>query len=125
MVQRLPHDLSKKNTSFQFMFLWVQLIYIATWRRQTKGLLALRNSRCHSIQFTMQTETDGHLLLLDINIYRGNNGSLDHRVYRKLTHTNLCWTVSSHHHPANEHSVLSTLVQRTGVICNQQSSGLT
>lgn len=86
-----------------------------------KGLLGLLNSRCHSIQFTMQTETDGHLLLLDINIYRRNSGSLDHKVYRKLTYTNLFLTVNSHHHLANEHSVLSTLVHRGRVICNQQS----
>jgi hypothetical protein len=46
------HELLRKNPSFQFMFLWVQLIYVATCSRQTKGLTGLLTSRCHSIQFT-------------------------------------------------------------------------
>jgi hypothetical protein len=45
------------------------------------------------IQFTMETETEGHLPLLDIDIYRRPDSSLGHRVYCKPTHTNLylCW----------------------------------
>jgi hypothetical protein len=35
------HKLLRKNPSFHFMFLWVQLIYIAKWSRQTKGLTGL------------------------------------------------------------------------------------
>jgi hypothetical protein len=43
----------------------------------------------HCIQFTMETEIDGHLPFLDIDIYRRPNGSLGHTVCRKSTHTNL------------------------------------
>ena len=68
------HALLRKNPSFQLMFLWVQLIYIAPRSRQTKRLLGLLTIRCHSIQFTFQTETYGHLLLLDLNIYRSKDG---------------------------------------------------
>jgi len=114
------HELLRKNPSFQFMFFWVQLICIATWSRQTKGLIGLLTSRCHSIQFIFQTETYDHLLL-DLNIYRSNEGSLDQKMYRKLAHTSLCLNVSSHHHPTNEYSLLSTKVYRFRVICNQQS----
>jgi len=53
-------------------------------------------------------QTHGHLLLLDLNIYRSKDGSLEQTIYRKLTHKNLCLNVSSHHHPDNEYSVLST-----------------
>jgi hypothetical protein len=34
-----------------------------------------------NIQFTMETERDGHLPFLDIKIYRRPDGSLDHKVY--------------------------------------------
>jgi hypothetical protein len=42
-----------------------------------------------NIQFTMETETNGHLPFLDIDIYRSSDGSLGHSVYRKLIHINL------------------------------------
>jgi len=38
------HELLRKNPSFQFMFLWVQLIYIVTRSRQTKRLIGLLTS---------------------------------------------------------------------------------
>ena len=37
----------------------------------------------------MEIEEGGHLPFLDIDIYRRMDGSLGHKVYRKLTHTNL------------------------------------
>jgi hypothetical protein len=36
-----------------------------------------------SIQFTMETESEGHLPFLDLDIYRRLDGSLGHKVYRK------------------------------------------
>jgi hypothetical protein len=47
------------------------------------------NGLHRNIQFTMETEKEGHLPFLDIDIYRTPHGSLGHKVYRKLTHTNL------------------------------------
>jgi hypothetical protein len=35
----------------------------------------------------METERDGHLPFLDIDIYRRPDGSLGLKVYRKTTHT--------------------------------------
>ena len=54
----------------------------------------------NNIQFTMEIEDEGHLLSLDIDIYRKMDGSLGHRVYRKPTHTNLYLHQKSHHYPA-------------------------
>ena len=74
----------------------------------------------NNIQFTMEIE-DGHLPFLDIDIYKKMDGSLGHRVYRKPTHTNLYLHQKSHHHPANKHSVLSSLVHRATTLCDQES----
>ena len=62
-----------------------------------------------NIQFTMEKEED-HLPFLDIDIYRKTDGSLGHRVCRKPAHTNLYLHWSSHHHPANKQSVLTSLI---------------
>jgi len=61
-------------------------------------------------------EDEGHLPFLEIHIYRKTDGSLGHKVY-----TNLYLHQKSHHHPANKHSVLSSLVQRATALCDQES----
>jgi hypothetical protein len=71
------------------------------------------------IQFTIEAE--GHLPFLDIDIYRKRVGSLGHNVYRKPTHTNLYLNQTSHHHPANKHSALSSLVHRAKSLRDQDS----
>jgi hypothetical protein len=54
------------------------------------------NSIHQCIQLTMETEREGHLPYLDIDIYRRPGGSLGHRVYCKPTHTNLYLSAGSH-----------------------------
>jgi hypothetical protein len=73
------------------------------------------------IHFTMETEKDGHLPFLDIDIYRKTDGSLGHNVYRKPTHTNLYLQQNSHHHLANKQSFLTSLVHRATTLCDQDS----
>jgi hypothetical protein len=59
--------------------------------------------------FTMETESEGHLTFLDLDIYRRPDGSLGHKVYRNSTHNNLYLNTKSHHHPSKKQAVLSTL----------------
>jgi hypothetical protein len=79
------------------------------------------NGLHNNIKFTMEIEKEGHLPFLDIDIYRRTDGSLGHKVYRKPTHTNLYLNQFSHHHPANKHSVLSSLIHRAKTLCDQDS----
>jgi hypothetical protein len=69
----------------------------------------------------MDTETDGHISFLDIDVYRKPDRSLGHREYRKPTHTNLYLNATSHHHPATKQAVLSTLVHRAKAVCDTNS----
>jgi hypothetical protein len=68
------------------------------------------NSIHQSIHFTMETEREGHLTFLDLDICRRSDGSLGHKVYCKPTHTNHHLNAKSHHHQSNKQVVLSTLV---------------
>ena len=74
-----------------------------------------------NIQFTIEIEEDGHLPFLDIDIYRKRDSSLGHKVYRKPIHTNLYLHQLSHHHPANKHPVLSSLIHRARALRDQES----
>ncbi|XP_033609345.1 uncharacterized protein LOC117282715 [Cryptotermes secundus] len=86
-----------------------------------KGFLNHLNSINPCIQFTMETESEGHLPFLDIDIYKRPDGSLGHTVYRKPTHTNLYLNAKSHHHPSSKQAALSTLVHRARALCDQES----
>jgi hypothetical protein len=90
-------------------------------KEKLKDFLNHLNGFNNNIQFTMEVEEDGHLPFLDIDVYRKRDGSLRHKVYRKHTHTILYLHQTSHHHPANKHSVLSSLVHRAKALCNQES----
>jgi hypothetical protein len=60
--------------------------------------------------FAVDKGIDGHLIFLGIDIYRRSDGSLDHQVFRKPTHTNPYLSPQSH--PSNIQAVLSALVYR-------------
>jgi hypothetical protein len=67
------------------------------------------NELRHYIQFTMDKE-ERRLPFLAIDVYRKTDGSLDHKVYRKPTHTNHYLHQNSHHHPAHKQPVLPSLI---------------
>jgi len=69
----------------------------------------------------MESESDGHLPYLDIDIYRRLDSFLGHTIYRKLTHTDLSLNAKSHHHSVKKHTVLVTLAHRATAICDQDS----
>jgi len=66
----------------------------------------------------MEIEENGHLPFLDIDIHK-KHGSLGHKVHRKPTHINLYLHQLSHHHLANKHSVLSSLIHRACALRDQ------
>jgi len=53
--------------------------------------------------------------------YRKTDGSLGHKIYRKPTHTILYLHHNSHHHPANKHSVLASVVHIAKALCDEDS----
>ncbi|CAK9823993.1 hypothetical protein ANTRET_LOCUS2231 [Anthophora retusa] len=78
------------------------------------------NSLHPKIQFTMEIETDGQLPFLDVLVTKKQDGSLGHRVYRKLTHTDRYLHAHSHHHPAQKNSVITSLVNRAINVCEEE-----
>jgi hypothetical protein len=74
-----------------------------------------------NIHLNMETERDGHLPFLDINIYRKPDTSLGHSFHHRLTNTNLYLSSKSYHHPSNKLAVLSILVHRDRSLCDQES----
>jgi hypothetical protein len=86
-----------------------------------KDFLHHLNSIHQSNQFTMETESEGHLPFLNLDNYRRPDGSLGHKVYRKPTHANHHLNAKSHHRPSNTQAVLSTLGHRARALCDDDS----
>ena len=64
------------------------------------------NSIESSIQFTLETESDGQLAFLYVLISCNSDRSMDTTDYRKPTHTNKYLDFSSHHPLANKVAVV-------------------
>jgi len=79
------------------------------------------NIHC-SVQFTMETGSNGHLPFLEYYICTRQMAPCRHTVYGNPNCTNLYLNAESHDHPANKHSVLSTLVHQARAICDQEIS---
>jgi len=75
----------------------------------------------YEIYFTMEIAEADHHPFLDIDIYRKMDCFLEYKVYRKPAHTNLNLQHKSHHYPAKQHSVFSSLVHRAKNLCHQES----
>ena len=75
-----------------------------------------------SIKFTIEQENDQlSLSFLDIALTRNPDGSLNHSVYRKPTHTDRYLNYRSFHHPQIKSSVCKTLVNRAYNVCDKES----
>jgi hypothetical protein len=64
---------------------------------------------------------EGHLPFLDIDIYKKKESSPGHRLYQVVTHTNLYLHWDSQHHPANEQSVLASMIDTVKERCGEDS----
>ena len=85
-------------------------------RKELDTFLQFLNTQHPDIRFTMEVEANDCLPFLDVLVTRNTNGTLDHSVYRKPTHTDRYLNGFSHHHPAQKQAVISTLVRRAVTI---------
>ena len=72
-----------------------------------------------AIKIMMEREQQNQLPFLDVLLRKKQDGRLAHTVYRKPTHTNRYVNEDSHHHPAQLHSVINTLVTRSLKLADQ------
>lgn len=70
------------------------------------------NNQSSSIKFTMECEINGCLFFLDAFIFKEEDGSFSHQVFRKKTHIKQYLNAKSHNFPAQKLSVLNTLAPR-------------
>jgi hypothetical protein len=69
----------------------------------------------------MELEKDNKLPFLDVLVWKKDDTSLGHSVYRKPMHMDLYLQLGSKHHLGQKGAVLSTLVNLARTICNTHS----
>ena len=73
------------------------------------------------IQFTKEANrSDGSMPFLDALVTINGDGSLNTKVYRKQTHTDLYLQWDSHHSIAAKYSVINTLHHRAKAVCSNK-----
>jgi len=79
------------------------------------------NSRDPHIQFTIETESNGKLPLLDNCVHIKEDGTMKATIYRKPIHTDLYLNFDSNHHLEHKRSVVRTLfhLARTVIVEDQ------
>jgi hypothetical protein len=80
------------------------------------------NSQHPSIKFTIEKETEGRIAMLDTQIMRQPDGTLQFTVYRKPTHTDQYLQFDSHQPLEHKLSVVRTLTHRANSICSTESA---
>nr|CAH7743508.1 unnamed protein product [Callosobruchus chinensis] len=89
------------------------------WKRgeeKLKLFLEHLNSQHPNIKFTMELEENNQLAFLDVLVMR-QQGRLNHKVYRKPTHTDRYLHKLSNHHPTQKAGIIKTLSERAKRIC--------
>ena len=69
----------------------------------------------------MEVEKNRSISFLDVHITRTEGGKLDHRVYRKSTHTDRYLHKNSNHHPQQKRGMIKTLIDRANRICQENN----
>ena len=73
------------------------------------------------IQFTKEaSRSDGSMPFLDALVTINGDGSLNTKVYRKQTHTDLYLQWDSHHSIGAKYSVINTLHHRAKAVCSNK-----
>ena len=65
------------------------------------------------LQIMEEAKSEGQLAFLDVLISQNPGGPIDTTVYRKQTHTNNYFDISSHHSIAHKIAVVRTLYPNT------------
>lgn len=77
---------------------------VATWTGKTIEFLAFMNTFYRNIKCIMELEENGKLPVLDILLYRKQDGTVDHGIYPKPTHMDLYLNAKSLHYLAQKES---------------------
>ena len=93
------------------------------WRHSRAEFLIFLNNQHPNIHFTMDIEKNGKLPFLNVLVSKKADGTLDHQVYRKLTHTDRYLHES--HHLAQKQSTINSLVHRDFTIYKEISTDRT
>ncbi len=128
-MQSLEESIVDGHPFIKFWVRYVDDVYAIVKSRKLHDILTELNGYHTSIQFTVEEEHDfdvwgiqkSGLPFLDILIYRQDDNSLGHCVYRKPTHTNRYLHYTSSHPKAHKVSVVDSQVTRALFLCDQNT----
>ena len=99
------------------------MIHLLSPRRHKKTVFENINDIDDKIQFTKEaSRSDGSMPFLDTIVTINDDGSVNTKVYRKPTHTDLYLQWDSHHAITAKYSMINTLHHRAKAVCSNKQS---
>ena len=112
------------NTALHPPRLWRRFVddtFVIIKKRQEDSFFEHINAIDDKIQFTREaSRSDGSMPFLDTIVTISDDGSLNTKVYRKPTHSDLYLELDSHHAIAAKYSVMNTLHHRARAVCSNK-----
>ena len=122
VVEHLEQQaLATTTISPRFWKRYVDDVCSAIKPSQIDSLQSHLNSCQPSIQFTIETETNGSIAFLDTQMTRGAHGQLSTTVHRKPTHTDRYLSYDSHHPVQHKEAVARSLMDRASNLPSSNS----
>ena len=91
---------------------YVDDTFVVLKKEHVGALHSHLNRQFTGVSFTVEEEADRSLPFLDVEVRRGEDGSLKTAVFRKATHTDKYLDFKSHHSVQHKESVIRSLVIR-------------
>lgn len=114
-INRLEEELAKDELFPSTWIRYVDDVLSVVKKDRTNDTLALINSACPQIQFTVECEQDGCLPFLDLLILHNKNGDISFDIYRKPTSSDRFITADSYHHTSHKYAAFNSMIFR---MCN-------
>ena len=112
------------NTALHPPTLWRRFVddtFVIIKKTQEDSFFEHINAIDDKIQFTKEARrSDGSMPFLDTIVTINGDGTLNTKVYRKPTHTDLYLQWDSHHAIAAKYSVINTLHHRARAVCSNK-----
>lgn len=128
-MQSLEESLVGTHQYIKFWVRYVDDIYAIVKERKVNDILSDLNGYHPCLQFTVEEESlqnvwgvqKSGLPFLDVMIYRTEDSTLGHCVYRKPTHTNRYLHFTSSHPKAHKISVVDSQITRALQLCDNET----
>jgi hypothetical protein len=117
--EKLAHESALHKSSLLLQYIYDIFVVWPHGPERPQNFLSHLSSLSPSIEFTMESEWEGAIPLLDVLVIR-KEMTLATKDYRKPTHTGRCLSFSSNHPPHVKRGLIQSLQNTASTLCQER-----